>query len=473
MKILICRIPAYFGVKHEHPENTMLPMELAYITAIALKKGFDVKVLDLESSPITEKELYNEVHGDYDYIVVRAKTPSLEVFKRNFSNTKGKVIGVGHLFTTRPEDIFSLLNLNLLCTIHGEADFPFMKLVDSLVEGRGLSEVPNISYRDENGNIVKNKEELLDNLDDLPIPAYELFYKDNFYYTFYPVPIGVKKNYGFMMTSRGCPYSCSFCSPTLRNSFGKKMRFHSIDRIIEDLKYQKSLGKSIIFFRDDIFTVNRKFTIALCERLIEENIGLKWCAQTHINNIDKELLDIISKAGCVSLGFGLESGSQKILNNLLKTNKIDEAPELVRYAKKKGIKTVCFFLVGSPGENLEDQKATVKLLKQSMPSLIQVAFFTPYPGSYDYERYVENKNNYDFNLHHYNGYNINYTDVSNSEVVKFQKSLYRTRFFTPSTITFLSLSLLSDLTLNFSYFKIFFSKGLMFFKNIFISRKTS
>lgn len=465
MKILLCRIPAYFGIKKEHPENCMVPMEFAHLSAIAKGLGVHVTLLDLEATDPTIEELEKEISKPYDYIVLRAKTPSYGIVKQVFPKAKGKIIGTGHLFTTKPEAIFNLPDVPLICTISGEADTSFEQLLIKLKNNEDFSEVPNITYKNDSGEIISNKNQLRQNLDELPSPDYALFDSPN-YHTFYPVPFGTRKNYGFMMTSRGCPYGCSFCSPTLRNSFGTGMRYHSKERVTNDLLKLEELGKSIVFFRDDIFTINRSRTIELCNEMIKKKVKIKWCTQTHLNHIDEELLDIMQKAGCVSLGCGLESGSQKILDVVNKTNKIANAPRLVNYAKSIGIKMVCFFLVGCPGENEEDHQLSLELLKNTMPNLIQVAFFTPYPGSRDYEEFIVNKSNYNSSLHHYNNYEMNLTTLSKEEIDAFQKTLYKTWLFTPRTLFFILTSLISDLFLNFSFFKNFLKKGVTFFLRI-------
>jgi anaerobic magnesium-protoporphyrin IX monomethyl ester cyclase len=458
MKILLCRIPSSYGVRNEHPENIMMPVEMASIAAIAREQGAEVDLLDLEAEPISIDALKAEVQKPYDYIVLRAKTPSFAVVKEVFSQTPAKIIGIGHLFHTKSSQIYELTDLPLLCGIKGETDTPFRMLLQRLVQGEPFDDVPNLIYRNADGEIVRNPDTLLQELDELPSPDYALF-DSSAYYTFYPVPFGTRRRYGFMMASRGCPYDCSFCSPTLRNSFGKKMRFHSPERMVDDMRELQRLGKTIVHFRDDIFTVDKKYVYALCEKMIEADLGMKWCAQTHINCIDEDLLSAMSRAGCVSLGFGLESGSEKILKTVMKTNKIDRAPGLVRHAKKVGIKTVCFFLVGCPGENEDDHRLSLELLNKTMPNLIQVAFFTPYPGSTDYETYIGDEQSYNASLHHYNNYRMNFTELSTDAVEAFHKTMYKTWFFAPSTLVHTSLSLISDLVLNPGYFRMYLAKG--------------
>lgn len=472
MKILFCRIPAHFGVENSHPENSMIPIELSIMISIAKSKGFETELLDLEAETYSLSDATNIINRNYDYIVVRAKTPSYGTVKKLFENCNSKVIGVGHLFSTKGSKIYELTSIPLVCGIKGEADYPFNLLLDCLLAGKSISDVPNLIYLNSKSEIISNKNVLLESLDDLPAPNFDLFKNLN-YYTFYATPFGQKKNYGFLMQSRGCPYSCTFCSPTLRNSYGKGMRYHSVDRVVQDMRNQKRLGKTILYFRDDIFTINRARTIELCEKIIQEKINISWCCQTHINNIDEELLLFMRNAGCVSIGFGLESGSKKILDTVKKTNKIEKAPALIKYARSINLKVNCFFLIGCPGETKEDHDLTMKLLKSCRPDLIQVAFFTPYPGSEDYQTYFLESDQYDTNLHHYNNYKINYTKMRSEDVIKFQKKLYLTWLLYPRTIINLSLSVLSDLLYNRNYLKFFLQKGTRFlFCNILSKRKS-
>ena len=204
MKILLCRIPAYFGVIKEHPENCMMPIEFSYLSSIAKELGVEVTLLDLEASHFTTEEIESEISKPYDYIILRAKTPSFEVVKNLFSNSSAKIIGTGHLFTTKPEAVFNLTSIPLLCIISGEADTTFGNLLRRLLNNEDFTDISNLIYKDKNNKIISNKNELRQNLDELPSPDFALFDSSD-YHTFYPVPFGTKKNFGFMMTSRGCP----------------------------------------------------------------------------------------------------------------------------------------------------------------------------------------------------------------------------------------------------------------------------
>lgn len=247
MKILLCRIPAYFDLKKEHPENAMIPIELGYISSVAKEQGLEVELLDLEAETYTIEEIKAKINENFDYIILKAKTPSFDFINTVFANTSAKIIGIGHLFTTKPEAVFALKNLNLLCAIKGETEIPFRKLIINIKNDEPICNITNIIFKQKDGTLISNQETLLKNLDELPSPDYGLFKMEK-YYTFYPLPFGTKKNFGFMMISRGCPYSCSFCSATLRNSYGKAMRFHSYDRIITDLKTLEKLGRTVVFF---------------------------------------------------------------------------------------------------------------------------------------------------------------------------------------------------------------------------------
>ena len=266
-------------------------------------------------------------------------------------------------------------------------------------------------------------------------------------------------DFGFLMHSRGCPYKCIFCSPTLRNSRGDRMRYHSAKRTVDEMEKMAQKGVTIVQFRDDSFTIDKSKVKELCLELKRRNLKIKWIVQTNINNVDKDLLMEMKSAGCCSIGFGIESGSPRILSMLNKNNDLPHAMEIFDFCKKIGIKTVGFFLLGSPGEEREDIEKTIKLLKNLRPDLIQLAYFTPYPGSQVFEKI---KQDYKESIHHYNCFEYNFSKVSTVELKKYFRKFYLNWLLSPSTLLSLTSSMVNDLFFNPVAAKRFLMDGIRF-----------
>ncbi len=444
MKILFLRLASFFNTKSAHPENTMMPIDIAIMISMAKELNVKFELLDTEATEYTHDQLISQINVfSPDYVFVKSKTSCLDnllSIAKQISNIP--FIGFGQAFVMNHEKYF-FQNSPFIASIQGEPEIIFKNILKILLSKQSINNIEGITYKKNNIIITNPKTYTLNDLDELPIPSYDLFIK-NEYHSFYPTPLFTRKKMGFMLSSRGCPYSCIFCSPTLRNSEGKKYRFHSTSRIISEMKILENLGVTIIQFRDDIFTYDRNRIVSLCKTLITNNNKVKWIIQTHLNNLDQELLTLMSNAGCISIGIGIESGSQKVLKKLSKNNDIQKAPEIFHHCRKVGIKTVAFFLLGSPTESQEDLNLTYQLFKKLDPDLIQVAFFTPYQGSKAYEllntKTIES-------LHHYNNTNA-FGNVDANDLKKFQKKLYLETLFSWPNFARISLRLLTDLFFN-------------------------
>ncbi len=160
----------------------------------------------------------------------------------------------------------------------------------------------------------------------------------------------------------------------------------SSQKIIEELRYLKehySLRTASFF--DETFTFNRKRTEEVCRLLKEEDLDIKWYCNTRAHLVDKELLEMMRSAGCRGVSFGIESGSQRILDSVGKNIKIDEAKNAIKWAKEAKIKTFCSFILGLPGENWESVSETMRFVKETLPTSAQFNVAVPYPGTKLYE----------------------------------------------------------------------------------------
>lgn len=401
-----------------------MPADVAFMAAIADAKGHRTHLLDTEAQSYTVESLAAAIRRvDPDLVVVKAKTPSRDSLLELLASLPYPTLGFDHAFLYRPEEFFDRAP-QFLGIILGESELTFGEVVDRLEAKEPLDDVAGMSFWDGEQLLETPARPILEDLDSLPVPKYDWFLNRDYYY-FYPVPLGLEKRMAFMLTSRGCPMKCIFCSPTLRQTYEPSMRYHSVDRVVEEMRLLSDKGVTLIHFRDDIFTLRRKRVMELCARLEAENLPVKWSVQTHVNHVDEEVLSAMKRAGCVTIGMGLESGSEKVLEAIQKTNKLDHARDVFRITRRLGIKTVGFFLIGNPTETEADLQLTWKLIRDTNPDMIQIALFTPYAGSWAWDNLLSDEERESSEaVHHYNAFSYNFSEVDADRLVKVQRNFY-------------------------------------------------
>jgi radical SAM superfamily enzyme YgiQ (UPF0313 family) len=259
--------------------------------------------------------------------------------------------------------------------VHGEGELTLFEIIS----GKSLNEINGISYIKE-GQIIKNPErERIKDLDILPIPEYKQL-KMNKYK---PILGSYRKlPAANIITSRGCPGKCNFCCKT----FGQKVSYKSVDKIIEEIKFLKSNYKiKHINIYDDTFTLKKQRVIDFCERLITENLDLEWTCFARIDTMDEQILKKMKKAGCYQIMYGVENFNQEILDNLAKGIKVEKIEEVISATRKAGIVTRVSVMVGNTIDTWDTYKNNIKALKKLKPDILVSSIFTPIPGSKLYE----------------------------------------------------------------------------------------
>ncbi|MGQ9688039.1 MAG: B12-binding domain-containing radical SAM protein [Desulfobaccales bacterium] len=255
----------------------------------------------------------------------------------------------------------------------GEGDEALPELLRTLEGGGDLGQVRNVCYKE--GDLVRQNpwRPFLENLDDLPIPNYGLIH-------------GWKGNGAHCIsiaTSRGCPFNCSFCSVILL--FGRKYRYNSVDRVMEEIRLNGRQAKHI-FFCDDNFTANRRRIKELCERILKENLRIEWSAQVRVEAAkDPELMELMSRSGCYVVFVGLESINPATLKAYNKSQDVDSIRECVINFHKYGIKVHGMFVFGSEMDHYQIIRDTVTFSRQIDLDSLQYLILTPVPGTPVYE----------------------------------------------------------------------------------------
>lgn len=228
-------------------------------------------------------------------------------------------------------------------------------------------------------------------MDALPAPAWDYFLKLPYDYS---VIWFDEKPVFNMNTSRGCPFQCGFCS--VGSIWGKKYTYMSARRIFEDIEYvHKRYKVRGIYFREDNFTLNKQRVIDLCELLLKNGLNIKWMCETRVDTLNEEMLRLMHRAGCRALYFGIESGSQRILDFVKKGITIKQAEETIRLCNRIGIATAASFIYGIPTETEEEREETKKFIKKLRADVTWQNVFVGIPDSKLY-RYILDNNLYEF-----------------------------------------------------------------------------
>lgn len=268
------------------------------------------------------------------------------------------------------------------------AQTPLSAAVDYIVKGEGEKAILDIVEGKTTARSVQGT--IIEELDSLPRPAYDIFINhnpkyDNTVECFSDSPVFT------MNTSRGCPFTCKFCS--VQGVWGRRYRYFSHDRVIDDIQWlMKDFGAKGIYFREDNFTGNQDRTRKFCEKLLNQNINIKWLCESRVRPLKREMLELMARSGCRWLYLGCESGSQRILDKIDKRIYIEDIRNVINWGKELGIKCYTSWIIGIPGETEEDRQKTFKLIEELQPFSAHINVYIGLPGSDIYEEMVQSGN---------------------------------------------------------------------------------
>ncbi len=260
--------------------------------------------------------------------------------------------------------------------IQGEGEEILPELVSVLEQGGELSEIPSLIFRQDRELRVNPRPSKALDLDTVPIPDRDILDVHHLYLTSRAVNLHV---------SRGCPFRCSFCQPTLHRMFGKKMRFRSPELVVEEIKQlHEKYHVSDFFFNDDVFTTNRKWLreISTLIRKAGFNEKFRCVVNSRVDIFDDETARTLKEIGCYYILFGIESGSQEILDSLNKGITVEQTRSAFALCKKYGFRSHAYVLLGAPGETRESLRLTENLIEEIKPDTVHISICTPLLGTY-------------------------------------------------------------------------------------------
>jgi len=378
-KIILINPPASYIVE-KHYEKTSIPrIALAYLVASLKKNNIPCEVIDAKFEGLTLKETLKRLKNvKFSMVGITAMTTEIldaaalaDEIKKNSPSCK-IVIGGAHA-TALPEEVLKeFYCFDIACFGEGEIT------IQQLASGEDLHNIEGISFRYD-GQIIKNcQREFIKNLDKLPIPDWDVFPQAKQY------PI---------LSSRGCAFRCNFCMRVL----GDRIRFRDPEAVFEEIKYVYTRFKPDFFdFYDETFGFYKNKTEQLLRSLIREGLNKKvqWRVQTRVDIIDPSLFALMKEAGCTWVGFGVESGNPDILDKTGKRINLLKAEKAVAMARKAGLKTGTFFILGHPYEDKKTIKDTIDFALKLDSTTLALGIMVPYPGTEIYEMAKKNQGGY-------------------------------------------------------------------------------
>jgi len=371
-------------------EESIPGFGMLVLAAVARRRGYEVAIFDAKGSGDTPARVAQRILAFQPNVVgFSATTISITNAGRTAELLKQRaprlvtVVGGPHVsaIPERTLAAFPALDYGIV----GEGEVSFFELIDRLRDGRSAADVAGLVYR-VNGSVTANpRAPYIADLDALPLPAWELV--PGFPHRFQPSLFSYRKSpVATLVTSRGCPFSCAFCD---RSTSGTLGRYHSTESVLRHCRHLVRLGVRHIIFYDDLFTVRRKRVIELCEAFIAEGFDFTWSCNSHPNLLDRRALGLMKRAGCWQIAYGIESGSQRVLDVVKREVKLPRMRETLRMTRDAGIRAKGYLMIGHPTETIATLDETAEFLRVVELDLCQVTKFTPYPGTPAYPRVRE------------------------------------------------------------------------------------
>lgn len=377
------------------------PLGLAYIAAVLEKKGHEVKILDALAMGMKRKEQIR------DHIRIGLSNEDIRILNQNF---KPDVVGVSSQYTlfaqgahevakivkevypeipvifggahpsTCPKLVLSDKNVDLV--VKGEGEITFLELIETLEKGLSTLKVIGTVSKKGNQIFINPERQRIQDLDSLPFPARHLLPMDSYLWDDYRKVYSMRQPRANMITSRGCPMNCVFCS--IHTVWGHGWRATSATKTVDEIEFLvNNYGVQEIAFQDDNLTLDRKRMVNICEEIIRRRIDIKWCTPNGVAiwTLNRELIQKMKRSGCYKLTFGIESGSAETLKFIGKPIDLEKTKKIIKYANDVGIWTHSSFIIGFPYESMSSIKETINYAISSDLDFATFYIATPLPGT--------------------------------------------------------------------------------------------
>jgi radical SAM superfamily enzyme YgiQ (UPF0313 family) len=365
------------------------PLGLGYIASFLRKYGsHSVQIYEPEAQSLSYTDLEKIISDNApDIVGLTCSTPNffraIRLARAVKNNSDAKIIIGGVHASALPEFIAEKYPELIDCVVIGEGEITMLELVRAYENNESIEGIRGIVYRNGNKTIRTGTRPFIDELDSIPFPARDLIPQKLFIPNLHNAR---HRNCSTLLTSRGCPFNCSFCASRIVS--GRNYRIHSAEYVLEEMQMLKTdFHARQLLITDDTFTINHERLEKICRGMIDKKLDLEWFCFSQVNSVNREMLSIMKKAGCYNIGFGIESGNEDILRKMGKPIKPEKALEAVRLANETGMKTQAFYIFGTPGETKQQMEETIQFAKKVGATLAFFNMLVPYPGTKDFHHF--------------------------------------------------------------------------------------
>jgi radical SAM superfamily enzyme YgiQ (UPF0313 family) len=382
-KVALVNPPPLKGVFHH---QLYVPIGLAYLAAVVEKAGHELTVLDCPALGMDQEALKRKLEAfQPDLVGVTSMTPTIQSALQSTRVAKEGcpkatvVIGGPHATFMDKQILTDEPSVDVVA--RGEGEETLLELAQTATEPKKLQDILGITFRRGKETVQTPSRPAIRNLDELPYPAYNHFALEKYLLygkLFLPV-----------ITSRGCPFQCAFC--TTSRILGKEYRARSPKNIVDELEHIEKVYHADSFtFYDDTLTLDKGRIFEICDEIKARRINIPWDCQTRVDQVSKEILMKMKETGCQQVFFGVESGCQTILDAVNKRTTVEQNQKAVRMAKEAGLFVSISIILGYPGETPDMLKQTLEFIRRAEPDDVYLCVATPYPGT-ELRRVVEKK----------------------------------------------------------------------------------
>ncbi|MBF0205745.1 MAG: B12-binding domain-containing radical SAM protein [Oligoflexia bacterium] len=438
----------HFSKKNKYHRNQP-PLGIGYIASYLIKHQYNVSLIDCAAHSWNMQQSVDAILATKPNIIgITAITFESEAAYSLIRELKKKnhniflVLGGAHVNSNYPKIHIECPEVDAF--VAGDGEMTMLEISQILEKGidrdgklaegtiEKLANLRGVRIRKNDGIFTTLIErELLDDLDQLPSPAYHLYH----HHLYKPLPHRAKRLPSTsMITSRGCSYGlCTYCE--LSGLIKKSYRRHSVDRVIDEIILLKKITfAKEIYFQDDIFVSDTKWVEDFCNQLISKNVSISWSCESRFKGISFELLSLMKKAGLWRIYYGLESGSQHLLDKIKKGHTLEEAAEAVNIANKVGVDIVGFFMFGLPGETPEDARNTINFSKKLGLDHAIYSFTVPHPNTELYSICKSEGTFFENNYHYRKVSFLPSTYKKSEELQKLRDKAFREFYLRPSYV---------------------------------------
>lgn len=386
---------AFISPKWNKKANDYPPLGLAYLAAVLEREGHEIKIFDFSLDPHTslEDDVQAVCTFDPHLVGITAMTSVYHSALETATLLKAYlgrpiVIGGPHA-TVYPERVLAESPV-IDYVVRGEGEETIQELVHALCGNGDLSAVRGLTYKIR-GEILSNPDRpLITDLDALPFPARHLFDLKR-----YGLRTPEGQPMATILSSRGCPYHCSYC---FKGIVGRTYRQRSPENIIAEIKQViAQYGIRNFYFIDDLFTIDQRRLEAITEQLIREQLDIRWQCLGRVDRVNAEILRKMYEAGCRRIHFGIESGNEEVLRRIGKGIKPEQVRQAVRWAQEAGIHVKGYFMLGLPGDTEETMQQTVDFAVELNLDDAMFSLTTPFPGTRLWDELVKKKPETEYN----------------------------------------------------------------------------